>query len=149
MDWGWLFWIQCSFFSKHFEVLIYGGTKIWFSAQLVKRRDQHKHSYSNFSQAENKTRASIYGFFDTVQVTKLTWFKFLSACFRFVAWTFKMFSKNAISAVILQYFGKMYFFINTGNAILITTLCVFFALWLHYHNLLFSFTCVNIRADSE
>ena len=114
----------------------------------MQRRDQQRFSCSIFSQANDITKTVIIWFFDTAQVTKLICFKFWSTFSSFVAWTFKIISKNAVFAAIFQSFEKINIFISTRNAILMTTSCVFITFWLRYHNLLISSTCVNIKADS-
>ena len=108
-----------------------------------------KNSFPISSQAKDLTKTWFRNFFYTTQVTKLIWLNFSSACSRLVAWTFKNTSKNAIFAVILLNFWKLYNFTTTSNAISLTVFCVFITFCLRYHNLLFSSTFVNIRANSE
>ena len=134
---------------KHFEVPQFRGTKFWISDQKVKRIHQQKFSCSILSQAKVITKNSSHGLFDTAQVSKLLWFEISSTCSRLEAWTFKIISKKTDFALILQNFGKIYFFITTRNAILTTNSCIFITFWLRCHNLLLLFTCISIRGDSE
>ena len=57
-------------------------------------------------------------------------------------------SKN-LNVAVFFYLGKNYIFLNTWNAILMTTWCVFIIFRIRYHILLLSFTRVDVRAFPE
>ena len=74
---------------------------------------------------QGSSRASSHRF-DTVQVIKLIWFKFWETFSLLVSWTFKIFfSKIWVFAVTLKNNETILIFLNTRNAILMTTPCIF------------------------